>query len=572
MVIKQIYRVMICSSILILSAPLVANNPFEQENVWDIFDDPSIEDDLAMAGFLDTVSFSPLSRAIPIADILGLLESIGISSLLDTDFYLRTNPFAVRSLLDLPIFEIHQCNNPNDWVVGTHLFWNHTDRSVFTSDNTNISSYINLNQETLFQKLKELTPIIEAQFPDAGKVEDLLGLVDFNEVLDLFGCFTVQQRRVGLMCHAWRQWDRAEIRFLAPFYYLERNVFTNPENQAKLEEKFGTLDEESQEKFEKNHAVADKVGLGDTRFEADYAVYKTEAVGIRFGLMATLPTNVTVAEGLIGTSFRNYAQPTFDLEALFNLIPIDNIANIPEEDLQKARDIIIGDLCRNKNGFGLGILDRMNTLLLETPLGNYRHVGLGPLFRAHALLSSILDEYEWAEKISFNNRISLEFFTPANEPRAFIKRNTAAEFTARNFSNTDPVVQAENLAFLETELVDKFYPYILTTNVQPGLIFHMLNRWCFCGERWDFNMGSDFWLQTQESFNKICAPQSLIEKLDIENGKTPFAYQYKVYGGLGFKIVQKEYSLLFGINAEDTIWHKGIGKDWTVSLNVEANF
>lgn len=556
---------------MLTSIPYIAaTNALNEGRVWDIFDDPSIEEDLMIDGFLDTVSLDNIVRAIPIHDILGLLDDIGVTSLLDTNFYLRTNPFAIRPILDLPVFEIHQCYNPNKWVFGAQVFWNHMDRSVFACNSTNISSYINLNQTTLFEKLKELTPLIQSQFPDAGKIEDLLGSTDFDKILELFGGFTVQQRRIGLMFNLWRQWYRTEMRILLPLYYIERNIFTSPDKQEQLEQMFGALDDASQAQFEKYHAVSDKVGFGATRIELDYAFYKTETINIRLGGFTDLPTAFAIAKGLKGTSFNDCKQPTIDLKALFDLIP--DVSNITDAAKQQALAILVGDLCRNQNGFLIGALDRLDALLLEAPLGYQHHLGLGALFRTQASLDSMLEEFEWSKRINFNTRISLEWFTPANERRFFIKRITAEDFANIDFSSSDPIIQQSNLEFLEQEIVDKFYPYSITTNVQPGIIFHMTNRWCFCGDVWDINIGSDFWLQTQEKFKKVCASSSLLSHLDIPNGKAPFAYQQKIYGGIGFKIVKKKYTLFFGINGEDTIWHQGIGKDWTASFNIEANF
>ncbi len=69
-----------------------------------------------------------------------------------------------------------------------------------------------------------------------------------------------------------------------------------------------------------------------------------------------------------------------------------------------------------------------------------------------------------------------------------------------------------------------------------------------------------------------CISQKPIDGLDICCAHKPFAYQIKYFGGLGAKMVREDITWLFSINAEGTSWNKGIGKDWTVSLNIEANF
>ena len=503
----------------------------------DIFDDiDSFEagmEDLDIDEFLDTVTLDTASRKIEVKSILELLEEMGAFSVLDQDFYKRTNPFVQRSLLDLPLWELHGCTEPKRWIVGAHAFWNHMDRSVFVCKSTNIDSLINFDQTTLFEKLNELKPVIKDAFPNASLIDDLLDQTNINKLLGLFRNFTVQQRRVGAMMHAWRQWERFEIRMFLPLYYLERNNFASPSEQAALEAQFGALDPDTQEKLQKNYLISDKFGFGDFRFEADYA---------------------------------------FDLQAIFDLIPENfNVNDITEADKQKALDLVIGDICKNKNGFFLGILSRMSAILVDTKLGNDGHVGIGALIRARTLLSSFLYQFDWAKRFSFNNKLSLEYLAPANETRYFVYRNKLSDFTSRDFSSTDPAVQDANLKFIESELVNKFYPFAVRTKVQPGIIFRWVSRYCWCGDVWDITVGSDFWLQTKEKFNSFCTSQNL-ERLDIANGKKPFAYQGKLFASFALKWARPTHTWHVGLNAEGTTWNEGIGEDWTVSLNIEANF
>lgn len=554
--------------------PLLDSNDMR---TMDIFDDVnSLEDDLLIDGFLDSISLhdAPI-RQIPVKSILGLLEDIGAFSLLDQDFYKQTNPFVKRSLLDLPVWEFHGCQEPEQWIVGFHLFWNHMDRSVFCCKSTNINSYLDLELETLFTALDELTPQIKALFPNASLVDDILNTTNVKQLLGLFENFTVQQRRTGIMLHAWRQWSRIEIRMLLPFYYLERNIFAKPAEQAAIEEQFGALDPDEAENFQKNHAISDKVGIGDFRFECDYAAFFTETFAFRIGGFVTVPTAFAITKGIKGSDFlTNLQQPTFDLQSLFDLIPEDfNIDSITPQDLERAKEIVIGDVCKNRTGFFLGALNRLNAILLETKLGNDQHFGIGFLFRSRALLSSLLDEYEWADRISFNNRLSVEYLAPSTETRFFIRRNQLSDFTSRDFASDNETIQEDNLQFIQEELVNKFYPFAVKTNVQPGLIIHWTSRWCISGTVWDITIGTDFWLQTREKFNSFdCVKPALLSRLDIAAGKNSLAYQFKSFAGFGFKIARPTYLVFIGVNAEGTNWNKGIGDDITATLNIEVNF
>lgn len=541
---------------------------------FDIFDD--LEDNLFLDEFLDSIPpYQMPTRQVDIKSILGLLEDIGAFSILDQDFYLRTNPFVQRSLLDLPVWELHGCAQPTRWIVGAHLFWNHMHRSVFTCRSTSINSYLDLEQETLFTALDELRPDIQTLFPHPFLIDSILNTTRVRQLLTLFENFTVQQRRVGAMFHAWRQWQDAEIRMLLPLYYIERNLFVEPAEQSAIEEQFGALDPDSAEDFQKNHAISDKIGFGDFRIEVDYAGYLTDAFSVRLGAFLTLPTAFSLSKGLLGSDFLTcLSQPTFDLQALFDLIPLDfNIDSITPEDRQKAVDIVIGDICRNKNGFFLGALNRLNALLLETPLGNNRNVGIGLLFRSRTMLSAFLEEYEWSHHISFNNRASVEFFTPSTPLRFFIRRNNIADFNARNFNSDNPQEQEDNLRFIEQELVDKFYPYAIKTVIRPGIILRWTSRWCFSGEVWDLSIGSDIWVQTGEHFKSFkCVERDLLSRLDIAHASNSLAYQITSMASFGIRIERPTYSILISANAEGTSWSKNIGKEITASINVEANF
>lgn len=548
----------------------------EDVRIEDIFDSDTLEEDLFIDGFFDTLSLDAVAnRTIAIKNILGLLQSAGAFSILETDFYKRTNPFVKRSLLDLPIFEVHMCNEPRTWIVGAQLFWNQMDRSVFINHSTTIKSYLDLKQEFLFEKLNELTPQIKNLFPNASIIDEVLNETDIKKLVSLFENFTVQQRRIGAMFHAWRQWDFGEMRMLWPFYYLERNVFAKPAEQAAIEAQFGAPEPDSSEKFQKNHAISDRVGFGDFRFEFDYAVYMSDTFAFRAGAFLTLPIAFELSHGLLGTTFnKNLKQPIFDLQSLFDLIPDDfDVDSITQAELDQAHNIVIGDICKNKNGLALGALDRMNAILLDSDLGNGRHMGIGILFRARTLLSNFLDDLSWSDRVSFNNRLSIEYQTPATETRFFARRNTPQDFSSRDFDSDDPDVQQENLEFIQKEIVDKLYPYAIKTKVHPGFQIHWTSRWCFCGDVWDLTMGSDFWLQTGEKFKSIkCIDQDLRSRLDFSVGKNSFAYQFKSFAGFGIKILRPTYSVQISINAEGTSWNKNIGDDITAGFNIEANF
>jgi hypothetical protein len=559
---------LLCISIF-LNIPLIYAH--SDTRLVDSFDDDQ-EEWMLLEG-LDNTAMSNTRNIVPVKSILGLIEDAGGFALLDQDFYLRTNPFVERNILDLPLWEMHSCQEPEKWIIGGHLFWNKMDRSVFKNKSTSIDCYLDLQQKTLFNALDNLSPELKDLFPMASLIDPLSDTADFDSILKLFRNFTAEQRRLGIMMHLWRQWEQAEFRAILPLYYVERNFIATPEEQEAIEAQFGTLTPDEAKMFEKNHGISDRIGFGDFRIESNYVPYNTDTFALRVGGFLTIPTAVAFSKGINGTTFRDcLEQPTLDLQALFDLACMDDDPSVSSGEQEALKEELIGDICKNKNGFLLGAVDRLNAVLVETSLGNRGHLGIGGIIRSKTSLRSLLDDYEWTDRINWNNRLSVEYLTPANETRFYIKRNSIEDFNSRDFNSDDEEVQDENLAFIEQEIVDKFYPYAIKTRVKPGPILRWFSRWCVNGDVWDLTLGSDIWIQAGESLKLKCVDPELFAKLDICNASNSLAYQFKSVASFGFKVLRPEYAFFFNINAEGTSWNKNIGDDWAVSLNLEANF
>ncbi len=582
---KKIVVKIASAALFILTCTPFNIKPVEDSKLFDSMEE--FEDDLILNNYLDKTPYNntqAIKSIFPINDILDIIKEVNGLSILDQDFYRLTNPFNERSLLDLPIFEMHSCQEPEQWITGAQFFWNQTDRSVFTCKNTNISSYLDLEANTLFNAFDTISDGVKRLLEDLGisdnitnAIEKLFDATYYQNTLKLFQNFTVTQRRIGVMFHAWRQWQKAEIRLLWPFYYLERNLQADPPDLAAIEQRFGVATNEENEMFKKNHGIADRIGFGDFRLEANYVPYDLDYWAIRVGTFITLPVAFSISEGILGTSFKdNLKQPEFNLRDVFDLIFPDGSISNPQfgpEEQEKAVRIIMGDVCKNKNGFLLGALDRLNAIILETEPGNHRHVGLGLILRSRTALRAFLEEFEWAEKITWNNRLSIEYLTPSTEYRFYARRIPMSAFDALDLSTTDPEEQKKTLEFINKALVDKFYPYAIKTRVHPGFIFRWFSRWCITGEVWDLTLGSDFWVQRDESLRNLqCVDKALRKELDIQAAKKPLAYQFKSVASFGFKVLRPTYAFFFNINAESTSWSKGIGDDWTVGLNFEVNF
>jgi hypothetical protein len=224
------------------------------------------------------------------------------------------------------------------------------------------------------------------------------------------------------------------------------------------------------------------------------------------------------------------------------------------------------------------VLDHLSANLLDTQLGNDRHVGVGGLWRSEWPLNALIHTH-WTENLFIKSFLSLEYYFAGNEKRFFIDCNKAAQFEALGLNrdtNTilenlaDPVYAQEVLDFLQAKFVETFYPFVAKTRVRPGLILRWGSKVFYVQEHWGVTLGSDLWIQTPEKFvqvNTSCIPT----KLNIRKGFKPFGYQSKVLGCV-FYTWTGVRDLTLALNGDYTYSSSGIGQDFTVSLNLETNF
>lgn len=494
---------------------------------------------------------------VPPADIASLLVSLDIVSLLKEPLYLKTYPLNERSLLTLPIF-LPQGQPACGWTIGSHFFWNQTAAMFFTRKSSALCSYMGINEPTLLDKLSQITILQE------------LGLsVKPENILPLFAPLKINERRFGFMLHAQHQWERTRFRITTPLYYLERNVFLTTEEKNAVEQALGQTTDEEQMDFAKKHLISDRLGFGDTRLVLDYNLTPDSISNSAIGLFTTVPTAYSFATGLLGSSFNCLCKPPIlDFVSLFNLIVCDSAAGI-----EQAKKIA--------ENFGLGALDRFASILLSRPLGDDGHGSLGVQFTSETPLR-IFVKRPWAENVIFKSRVSLEYFFPATEKRFFIQSTNAPGFKALGLDRPKEQIIAEIMAnqayalqviaFLEKELTEKFYPFHFNAKVFPGLEFQWTSRATYEAKKWGLILGTDTWVRTPERITHIDKTRSSPENISISRAQRPFAYQWKVLSGLFYKIERKDKDIRLSLNADNTVFSAGIGKDFTVSLNLECNF
>lgn len=524
-------------------------------NIFDIFDTLDAQEMLSND---DIGEFIELTRLTASPEgIIGLLTIPGVDAieLLKVDLYKHTNVINQRSLLDQPLFAMHCCDCIGKWVVGSHIFYNQMNRSNLTSDSTQLCSYLALDDETFLNTIQNFIPNIKELFDDPDFN------IDIQKIFALASNMSVQQRRFGAMVHTIRQWKKWRLRFLIPFYYLERNVFLNSAEQEAMANEFGIDPEDVEEEFQEEHFISDKLGFGDFRFEACALAINKPEFKMRLGTQLTLPTAFALVKGLKGSSFKKEScQPEPGIiEELFCLFLDDN--NVSSEDQKKGFALL--------TEFGLDALDRLAANLLDTKLGNDGHVGVGLQIHIKNHLKYIIN-IPWAQKVRIINKISIEYLFPAIEKRFFAEKNNSDEFDARNF--TDETKAEENLRFIEEELIKRLYPVAFDVKIFPGFIFHWISKLCFQGKNFGALLGFDIWAQTNKLFGSINSFGTMKTRIDICKAKGFFAYQAKIFSGINYKLERTKRTWYISLNADGTPSNIGIGKDFTITLNVEANF
>lgn len=575
---KSLFYLLLSLTCALAYGPAYANDTPATEpivNERDAFDD--------LLAFADTPEVSNIisnSEAIHRAPsttkkgILTLLNSFGIIPLLQENIFLRSNNLKTRSLLDYPEFLPfrHDCDCR---AVYVDLFYNQTSRAFFTKNSGNICSYLAVGSDSLNQKIQTIIDAI-TQANEEIKIDP----DEVFAIINLLQTFTVQERRLGLMIGGKGTIGCWNYNIMAPWYYLERNHFVDANVEAALDKAIAdflrnsfnitgpTTPQEAAQvlrtrnQFINNHLISDKFGIGDTRVYFDYPLITKECFSSRGGFLATIPTAFAFKKGLRGNS-------------------LSRVINRPLLDLTGAADALMQTqtLPTQAQDYLLAFIDNLGAMLLETPLGNGGHFGLGVYAKNKSPLNSWIKQ-SWADNVTMRSFISLEYLFPATEWRSFRVPVNEALFNAFNFDVTglsDTSSEDQNLintmyAFVQRQLTDRLFPIALRTTVNPGVIFRWSSQLCYEGECNGFTIGTDTYVRNKEKFSNIEASAETKRMIDILNARSPLAYQSKVVGSVFFKIEKPETSWVISIIGDYTFMNKGIGADFTLALNTNVAF
>ncbi len=516
--------------------------------------DPEIEA-LLDSGFTELEAPVPAKRGcFPTATIISLLTPpnspednpplINAVALLKEDLYRKTaGPVTRRSLLDVPALMpdyFSQCDN-----VGTiDLFYNYTPQVYFTKDSSFLSSYIALNNQNVVNELSN-AEFIETNVPD---------------ILGLFSTIKLQQHRAGFLFSYGKKWDHWALQFRIPMYFLLEHFFLTESEieQIKNNPFFLTDDaaapvtsEDEVKQFALKHLVSDKFGMGDARLSLLGTIFDTPCHKLWFGLQSTIPTAASFKRGLIGGEFNPDAPiPPFDLQHFFDVFNCNTN--------QALADIVIR---RQLTDFLVSALDRLSTVLINTPLGNGKHFGFGPQLDYRCTYNDYFSAHTY---------IALEGYTPRTETRFFLVDKNAQNLD-RNWR--DPAMTGENLALLNTLVVETLFPLGVKTVVNPGVKFQFNQAFMYTSNHLDLTLGFDYWLQAKESFSecRITVPDNL--PLLLKKGIRPFSHQGKIFGGCGYydTLCPGTNWYIKGV-FDATLFNRGIGKNYTLSIRLGLEF
>ena len=474
--------------------------------------------------------------------------TINAQKILQNPLYYRSNPPMRRNIIDNPIFQqfVEQGNPGQNFSFKP--FMTQTFKEYFYDTRSNINYYIDMNQNEANNQLNDLLTVI-----------DNVDFAGFNvsNVLGLFNTIYLEERRAGAMFEYVKSTDAWTLSGRIPFYYSEHNLNMPEEDQVKVQKNsFFSSSDFDEVAFAREHLISDQVGFGDLRINFEYLFIDTHKQTFSAGIRGTIPTAFAVKKGLYGTNFNVEAPaPNFDL---YTDLLLPGLSTPPDQNIPLVQ--------QNVQTLGYAIMDRLATILVQTPLGNKQHLGIG-VFTHNKMIFS--------EKLSLSGLFSAEMLLPANEQRFFIINTPLSAFNAFNWANTDAATGqlSAKLDFLNQQFINKFFPVRYKVSVFPGFIIQSTSALTYRGRRLEITGGTDLWWHTNERFLSIDAPkeiknQSIINKSTAKHG---YGFQTMFWGSLEKKF-KPGSSWKFGLRVESTTNGFGVGKEWGACILIQKFF
>ncbi|CDK30915.1 hypothetical protein [Candidatus Babela massiliensis] len=476
---------------------------------------------------------------------------VNLPNILRQNLYLYTNgPIKRRSLLDEPSLRDY-CLDHCMWHVVAHPFYNWTPRVPFIRNCEFVNSYINLTNQNVINEVMNTLEVTGCSTS-----------IDVPGILGLFNNIKLQQHRAGVMFSGCTSFDRLSLTLRAPIYYLLEHYYLSPAeieaienapyftNEEAYPENIYALDDVKT--FGKRHLISDKAGIGDMRFDALLKVYDNDILGVWFGLAATFPTAGNFIKGVLGTKHRHSNKiPEFNIKKLFDLY----LCPSTTEGIREAGNII----SEITTEFLVGILDRLSTILINTPLGNGGHFGIGP----HLDIA-----------LKFNNHWLLhtygafQGFASKYEVKYFLTRKCNEDF---NRDYRDEATAEENLRFLNDQIIHTFYPTPIKINVHPRFDLRVAESLECDYAKWHGLIGLDYWYQAKAKFGCV---SKLKDRFFIEKNIDFSAQQLKVFLNFGYRSITLCDKVFWDLEftGDKDIWSNNVGSSLTVAFRLTLDF
>ncbi len=524
------------------------------ENITTEYDD----DDFAIDSDLNNISLAntdylrtqtkPLTRTGSADLIYAFFEEIegnpaAQNTILNLPIYQKTSPVRNRPILEYPFTLPYGFDLRDNQALSATFFFNTWSHKNFTKDSTTLDSYFLLGNPERAAELEFIDNLVGEETVDT-----------LSRSLALFNPATIQENRIGGVLESHVIHNNITLNMQLPILYVERNLYLTPTQKSAIEMSSigGALKTDNNDvegnNFTYNHIVMDQFGIGDLKFKAMYTMHTTDTFDIDLGAFVILPTATALKQGIIGTWFDQNNE-----RAYLDLITIDPL----EITVQNQDDIA---------NFFLAAIDKLSSNILHCPLGNNGHVVIAP---------SINFDWNINRDWKFSNDFSMQVPLPSQEQRYYQKTQSYTEFltsynTAYDIGATNPDSFAY---FVNDQLQDLFFPYVISTVVYPGAVINSTNQIVYRFDTCNLYFGSNFWYQAAESLN------SLNQNKENQN----FSYNYigaaaasaaqeKIFAKLNYNCESTNYSWSFSAYGDITVWNSGIGQDYTLGLGIDGKF
>lgn len=461
-------------------------------------------------------------------------------------FYLFTKPLRRRNIIDTDFLQFPRYEIGEN--IFAYLFYNETSKAFYTSDKTSILNYVDMNLDWAIKVLAD------ADYP----------ALNVPDILSLFQHIKVQERRIGTMFRYTKPLNESwKFSAHCPLLYQEHNFFLNDKEVETIMQSVYFKDFEGDfMEFAKEHLISDKIGIGDTRITFEKTLKDTYLQESSYGFDFTLPTAFAFAKGIIGNHFdKKKPRPATDnlIDDIFCLLEdVDNDGTLTAS-LQQAKQNLIN--------FGNTMIDRLSTIILENPLGNDRHIGVGLFYRNKMLFSPTA---------ALTSKTKMELLLPWQE-RRFIRRVVsqsevdAIETAINALALDDNVGGSRELNNFVDLMLQKFFPESYKTTVFPGLVLENTTQFEYETDRFTWYIGNDTWYQTKEKLWNIQADETIKSDLETSIAFKDHALQNRLWVGVDRHHWEGDNWDL-GLRLSITTFSFGVGGDFTFSFKFSHEF